>query len=338
MRFARAIDRFLYEQRSQGRINSPNTERDYRATLLVHDGDVDGRDPRYTNRDGVRTTLRHWSHPNTQSKHRSILVAFYGWLVEEGLRPDNPALQTKRPKRRQPQVYRMTREETARVLATARGSRERRAIYLGICAGLRRKELLGLQGRHFRAPGIVWVSEDIAKGARSRPVPVVDELEPIWQEIHEQVDLDEYVLPAQRWRDPGVNRDRRDLHRRASSEQALWRLVRAVGGRAGLPVPLKPHMLRHAFADHIARYAGMRNAQFLLGHKRIGTTEEYLGVPTADELAAAIRGFSFGDHAEIAKRAGNVDKAPTGIEPVEALSRTLERLFANDGLRELARV
>ena len=51
VRFSRAIDLYLDDQRAEGRINSPNTERDYRATLDRHGEDVDNRDPAYTNRD-----------------------------------------------------------------------------------------------------------------------------------------------------------------------------------------------------------------------------------------------------------------------------------------------
>ena len=60
-----------------------------------HGDDVDDRDPRYTNRDDVKRTLRRWSHPNSQSKYRSVLVSFYDWVMEEGLRADNPARQTR---------------------------------------------------------------------------------------------------------------------------------------------------------------------------------------------------------------------------------------------------
>ena len=54
------------------------------------------------------------------------------------------------------------------MLDAARGIRERRAISLGLCAGLRNAELRGLQGRHFERPGLIWVSADIAKGRRER--------------------------------------------------------------------------------------------------------------------------------------------------------------------------
>jgi hypothetical protein len=82
-----------------------------------------------------------------------------------------------------------------------------------------------------------------------------------------------------------------------------------------------PHLLRHAYAEHIARHAGTRNAQFLLGHAGIATTEIYLGKPTLDDLAGAVSGFRFRitDRTDVlgGPRSGETaEKATTGIEPV----------------------
>ncbi len=114
MKLTAAIDAYIEDMRLEGRINSPATERDYRGALMAHAEDVANRDPRYTNRDDVKRTLSRWAHPNSRGKQRSIFVSFYDWLVEEGLRPHNPARQTRRTKRRASAVYRLTSEETRR--------------------------------------------------------------------------------------------------------------------------------------------------------------------------------------------------------------------------------
>lgn len=49
--------------------------------------------------------------------------------------------------------------------------------------------------------------------------------------------------------------------------------------------------MRHAFGDHVARHAGIKNAQALLGHADVGTTQMYTGAPTLDEPAKAIEGY-----------------------------------------------
>jgi integrase len=211
MRFSDAIDRYIEDMQSQGRLNSRSSERGYRSTLEAHGEDVGNRDPRYVAREDVKRTLRRWLHPNTQRTNRSKLVSFYDWMVEEGVRKDNPARGTRRPRRRPTPKYRLTEAEARAVLDAAGDARERRAIFLGLCAGLRNAELRGLQGRHFARPGFIWVAAEIAKGGRERWVPVTPDLVPIVAEIRGDVADREYVLPAQRFRDPPFNSQRQDL-------------------------------------------------------------------------------------------------------------------------------
>ena len=130
MKFTSVIDDYIEEMRLVGRINSAATERDYRGALLAHARDVSNRDPRYTNRDDVKRTLKRWSHPNSQRKQRSILVSFYDWMREEGQRPHNPARETRRAKPRPTTVYRLSSEEVVQLLGVVQTTRERRAIYL----------------------------------------------------------------------------------------------------------------------------------------------------------------------------------------------------------------
>jgi integrase/recombinase XerC len=332
VKFSEAVDLYVGDMKAQGRIGSPRTERSYRGCLDSHADDVGNRDPRYTNRDDVKRTLRRWANPNTQRVRRAVLVSFYDWTMEEGLRKDNPARQTRSPRRRPTKVYRLTGHETARLLDAAIGTRERRVIFLGICAGLRNAELRGLQGRHFQREGWVWVSEDIAKGHRERWVPVLPDLVDVVHDIRTSVHADEYVLPAERWRDPGQNRVRTDLKLHPCSSQALRSLVMRVAKRAGIQQHIHPHVMRHAFGDHVARYAGMRNAQFLLGHATVGTTETYVGEPTLDELAASVRGLGFGGDKGTSvlgprEQAGIPHEAPTGIEPVPSSLHGAEPSF-----------
>lgn len=297
MKLTAAIDAYIEDMRLDGRINSTATERDYRGALMAHAEDVANRDPRYTNRDDVKRTLSRWDHPNSRGKQRSIFVSFYDWLVEEGLRPHNPARQTRRTKRRASEVYRLTSEETVALLGATRGRRERRAIWLGICAGLRNAELRGLQGRHFQRPGFIEVTADIAKGKRQRWVPVIAQLDQVVDDIRRSVKTHHFVLPAQRWRNPGVNRDMADKRDYQSSSNALRALVQRVGRRAGIAAPLHPHLLRHAYADHIAKHAGVRNAQALLGHATIpASAESHRSVL----VAVAHRGAPWGCHTRTA--------------------------------------
>lgn len=330
MKFSHAIDFYIADMRGEGRVNSPHTERGYRDTLTVHAADVDDRDPRSTFRDDVKRTLERWPNPNTRRKNRSILVSFYDWAMQEldPPRDANPARQTRPPKTRKPHVYRMTREEVVAFLGAAATRRERRVAFLGVCAGIRNYELRHLQRRHFERPGWVHESTDIAKGGRERWVPVLPELEPVVAEILASVEptiwdpskrtwIGEFVIPAERWRDPGRNTERMDLKLKPASRQVLRTVVMELGRRAGIHAHLTPHSMRHAFGDHVARHAGIKNAQALLRHADVGTTQMYTGAPTLDELAAAIAGYRFGvERTRVLNDPRKPLEAPTGIEPV----------------------
>jgi integrase len=295
MRFSEAIDAYIADQKLAGRINSPKTETAYRSVLDRHAVDIANRDPRLVGRDDVKRTLARWPNPNTQRCSRSILVAFYDWTGEEGIRDTNPARLTRRPKRRPSQVYRLNRAEVAAILDACETTFERRALYLGICAGLRSAELRGLQGLHFERDGWIWVSADIAKGGKERWVPVTIDLEPIVNDIQATVAPAHFVLHGSyvgggAHGSPKIVR----IHpERGCSSQHLQRTVAAVATRAGIAAHIHPHLMRHAYAQHVARHAGVQVTRAVMGHADIRTTQAYLDEPDLDEIAVSVQGISF---------------------------------------------
>ncbi len=144
VKFYDAIDAYVADMVAEGKLNSEVSKRGYRSTLNAHAAQVANRDPRYVGRADVQRTLALWPHPSTRSVNRAKLVSFYDWLMQEGHRKDNPARQT-RPSRGRPKAkYRLTQPEVVAFLNAASGVRETRAVFLGVCAGLRNAELRGL--------------------------------------------------------------------------------------------------------------------------------------------------------------------------------------------------
>jgi len=95
MRFSDAIELYVADMRRYGRINSDRTEASYRHRFYAHGEDLRNRDPRTTGRDDIKRTLRRWKYPNTQRNAHAILISFYDWTMEEGIRKDNPARQVR---------------------------------------------------------------------------------------------------------------------------------------------------------------------------------------------------------------------------------------------------
>ena len=61
--------------------------------------------------------------------------------------------------------------------------------------------------------------------------------------------------------------------------QSLYNLVKKYVHKAGLPLYVTPHTLRHSFATHLLEgEAGVREVQELLGHDNISTTQIYTHV------------------------------------------------------------
>jgi integrase/recombinase XerD len=291
VRFDAAIDVFVATMRQEGRIRSPHTESAYRAKLVLHAADVGNRDPSKTGREDVRTTLARWPHPNSRNQAHAILRSFYDFAMEEGWRRDNPARQIRTARKQRPDVLRLTRDETIRVLdASRRDRRDRWMAHLGILAGLRSQEIRLLQGRHLQRDGWVWVTADIAKGGVERFVPVIGELEPIVAEIRQLVAPDGYVLPGRRDARPPAGPMVETTQPQSAS--ALYRRCVRLGEKAGVAGRMTPHALRRAFGDLVARYAGPRAAQVAMGHASIQTTvDTYLSGITLDELALAFSGL-----------------------------------------------
>lgn len=166
--------------------------------------------------------------------------------------------------------------DVERLLASASGRdplglRNRALLELLYSSGLRVSEVAGLTLPQLDLKE-GWVRV-YGKGAKERTVPVG----------REAIAAVGRYLEAGR---PGLVRPGRTgshvfLTERGGplSRSMLWVIVRRQADRAGLAAPVKPHLLRHAFATHLlAGGADLRSIQEMLGHANLGTTEIYTAV------------------------------------------------------------
>jgi integrase len=213
MKFSQAEDLYLDDRQRSGHITSPESVRTYRFFLDRLASDVGNRDPSLVGYQDIKRTLARWPNPNTYGQARTAINGMFKWLVAEGYVKTNPVDRIQAPRKKRVTRARLTKAEMRAIMDACRNDRERRAIYLTACSGLRNREIRLLEGRHFARPGFIWVSPDIGKGGRERWLPVSPDLQPVVEEIIRNVALDQLVLPSLRSFNPGVNTDMRPVRR-----------------------------------------------------------------------------------------------------------------------------
>lgn len=214
--------------------------------------------------------------PSTLARKVSSLRQFFGFLVDEGLRDDDPTHALPRPATRRPLPKILSHAEVERLFARAEeeatGDSPHAVRLLTLLemlygSGLRATELvsLPLSAVPRDAPFITVTG----KGGVARMVPVSQRAIAAlsrWLPLREQGS--QFLFPS---RGRHISRIR------------LYQMLKELAVRADLaPEKLSPHVLRHAFATHLLEGgADLRALQTLLGHADISTTQIYTHVDAA---------------------------------------------------------
>ena len=270
-----AIDNFLAMLAAE-RGAAANTLAAYRRDLEgadLHLGGLAGAD-----REKLGTLAGKWADlaPSSVARKSSALRQFFGFLVDEGLRLDDPSSALPRPPARRPlpkilshtdvkKLFTLAEEEAA----SERADRVRMLALLELLygSGLRASELVGLPLSSVpRDAPLLTVT---GKGSQQRMVPIsgrAREALSRWLDVRGAESA--YLFPS---RNGHLSRIR------------LFQLVKELAARAGLdPARVSPHVLRHAFATHLLEGgADLRVLQTLLGHADIATTQIYTHVDSA---------------------------------------------------------
>ncbi|BBC72860.1 recombinase XerD [Altererythrobacter sp. B11] len=218
--------------------------------------------------------------PSTVARKASALRQFYGFLVDEKLREDDPSAALPRPVARRPLPKILSHEQVELLFRQAEEEAESaRPPALRLLAllemlygsGLRATELVALPLSSVpRDAPFITVS---GKGGQQRLVPVSTRARQAlsrWLAVRPADGP--YLFPS---RGKHLTRVR------------LFQLLKELALRAGLdPAKLSPHVLRHAFATHLLEGgADLRVLQTLLGHADIATTQIYTHVDSARLVA-----------------------------------------------------
>ena len=205
------------------------------------------------------------------ARKAAALRRFFGFLVDDGHRDDDPSSALPRPGAARPLPKTLSHDEMSRLFATLEARvqnpqtiRLTAFVELLYGSGLRATELVSLPRRAVRADQPYLILK--GKGGRERLVPIS-------AAAHTAVACWAALVPADgAWLFPA----------RAShySRVRLHQQLKALAAEAGIaPERVSPHVLRHAFATHLLEGgADLRALQAMLGHADIATTQIYTHV------------------------------------------------------------
>jgi integrase/recombinase XerD len=214
--------------------------------------------------------------PSTVARRSAALRRFFGFLLDEGLRSDDPSAALPRPRFERPLPRILDEDEVRRMFeaaedraASGEGTAVRNLALLELLygSGLRASELVGLPRGGVR-PGQPFLMVR-GKGSKERLVPISTRAQAAVQQWLE------HVGSSALWLFPSGKSH--------LSRVRLFQIVRAMAADAGIaPDRVSPHVLRHAFATHLlSGGADLRVLQSLLGHADIATTQIYTHVDSA---------------------------------------------------------
>src|SRR5579884_401180 len=206
--------------------------------------------------------------PSTVARRSAALRRFFGFLIEDGLRKDDPSEALPRPRFERPLPRILDSDEVQRMFEAAEDRaasgeliavRNLALIELLYGSGLRASELVSLARGAVR-PGQPFLMVR-GKGSKERLVPISSRAQDAvakWNEL---------APTGSTWLFPSGK-----TH---LSRVRLFQIVRAMAADAGIaPERVSPHVLRHAFATHLlSGGADLRVLQSLLGHADIATTQ-----------------------------------------------------------------
>lgn len=223
----------------------------------------------------VRAWLGGHPNPNTKSTYYRAARVFFGWLVAEGTRADDPMAGIKSPPvpRGVPRPCRTG--DLARMLTRTEGP-VRAMLLLGAFQGLRAGEVAAVHGEDFDLDAAEM--RVVGKGGVEAVLPLHSEV----AAVAGRMPTGGYWFPAR-------------LAGGHIRSERVSQLVRAACEASGVPAH-GAHPLRHWFATSLVRSGtDLRTTQSLMRHASLATTARYVEITDEARRAAVLRLPVLGD-------------------------------------------
>ncbi len=214
--------------------------------------------------------------PATIARKLSAVRGLHRFMVQEGVRADDPTILLEAPRRSRGLPKALSVNEILRLLDaptphTWLGRRDRALLEFMYATGARVAETVSLDQLDLDLEEATALLS--GKGGKQRLVPIGR---------HAIEAIERYMPDRLAHRRAGRDTDAVWINARGGrlTRQGVWAIVRTHAAAAGIEESdVSPHVLRHSAATHMVEGgADLRSVQELLGHASISTTQVYTRV------------------------------------------------------------
>tara|TARA_R110000868_G_C10885846_1_gene763259 strand:+ start:538 stop:1668 length:1131 start_codon:yes stop_codon:yes gene_type:complete len=190
-------------------------------------------------------------------------IKFY---YESVLGMPNRFYKIERPRKEKKLPKVLSKKDVLSIIANTNNLKHKCIVSLLYSSGIRRNELVNLKISDIDSKRML-IRIEAAKGNKDRYTLLSHSLLKDLREYYQQYKPEKYIVEG--------------LYGNQYSGQSIGKVVLNAAIKAGIKIPVTPHMLRHSFATHLLE-AGvdLRQIQVLLGHSSSKTTEIYTHVAT----------------------------------------------------------
>lgn len=195
----------------------------------------------------------------SRASYHAVIRAFCLWMIRARVRPDDPTIDTPRPKRPRTKPRPLSMEVVRTIYGCANRARTRAYVMLAVLQGMRIHEVAKIRGEDIDLDrGTLFIE---GKGGAIEIVP-----------LHPDVRTLALTMPRVGFWFPAYTVEG------CVGRKAVYAAIKGAMQRAGVG-HAKPHMLRHSYGTELLRRgADLRVVQELMRHADVSTTQLYTDI------------------------------------------------------------
>lgn len=243
-----------------------NTVKTYVTFFEIFINHYDTKDLISINESDVRKYILKLVQEDKSNSYINSAINSIKFYYESVLGMPNRFYEIERPRKEKKLPKVLSKEDVLNIIEHTNNIKHRCIVSLLYSSGIRRSELVNLKITDIDSKRML-IRVDAAKGNKDRFTLLSRSLLKDLRVYYKEWKPEKYIVEG--------------LYGAQYSGQSIGKIVVNAARKAGIPIPVTPHMLRHSFATHLLE-AGVdiRQIQVLLGHSSSKTTEIYTHVAT----------------------------------------------------------